>query len=77
VYGALRVADEQEVTMTAPSRNSTCYQQLLTTVEAANPDGDIVVITDNLASHSSNSTPTWLGDHPVSARSSSPRVPAG
>jgi transposase len=64
VYGALRVADGQEVTMTAPSRNSTGYQQLLTTVEAANPDGDIVVITDNLSSHNSSSTRTWLVDHP-------------
>ncbi len=64
VYGALRVADGQEVTMTAPSRNSTGYQQLLTTVEAANPDGDIVVITDNLSSHNSYSTRTWLVDHP-------------
>jgi hypothetical protein len=26
VYGALRVADGQEVTMTAPSRNSVGYQ---------------------------------------------------
>ena len=33
-------------------------------VEAANPDGDIVVITDNLSSHNSSSTRTWLGDHP-------------
>jgi transposase len=64
VYGALRVGDGQEVTMTAPSRNSTGYQQLLTTVEAANPDGNIVVITDNLSSHTSSSTRTWLGDHP-------------
>ena len=41
MYGALRVADGQEVTMTAPSRNSTGYQQLLTTVEAANPTGTL------------------------------------
>jgi hypothetical protein len=39
VDGALRVADGHEVTMTAPSRNSVGYQQLLATVEAANPDG--------------------------------------
>jgi hypothetical protein len=37
VDGALGVADGQEVTMAAPARNSTGYQQLLTTVEAANP----------------------------------------
>ena len=64
VYGALRVGDGQEVTMTAPSRNSVGYQHLLTTVEAANPDGTIMVITDNLSSHTSSSTRTWLLDHP-------------
>jgi transposase len=64
VYGALRVSDGKTVTLTAPSRNSAGYQQLLTTVEAANPAGTIVVITDNLSSHNSASTRTWLGDHP-------------
>jgi hypothetical protein len=47
VYGALRVADGQAITVTAPSRNSTGYQQLLAAVETANPAGTIVVITDN------------------------------
>jgi hypothetical protein len=47
VYGALRVADGQAITLTAPSRNSTGYQQLLAAVETANPAGTIVVITDN------------------------------
>jgi len=42
-----------EVTMTAPSRNSIGYQRLLTAVEAANPQGTIMVITDNLSSHTS------------------------
>jgi transposase InsO family protein len=64
VYGALRVADGQAITLTAPSRNSTGYQQLLTAVEAANPAGTIMVITDNLSSHTSSSTRTWLADHP-------------
>jgi DDE superfamily endonuclease len=64
VYGALRPCDGQQVTMTAPFRNSAGYQQLLTAVEAANPAGDIVVITDNLSSHNSASTRTWLLDHP-------------
>jgi hypothetical protein len=64
VYGALRVGDGQEVTMTAPSRNSVGYQQLLAAVETANPTGTIVVITDNLSSHTSCSTRTWLADHP-------------
>jgi transposase len=64
VYGALRVGDGQEVTMTAPSRNSIGGQQLLAAVETANPAGTIMVITDNLSSHSSVSTRAWLADHP-------------
>ena len=64
MYGALRVGDGHEVTMTAPSRNSVGYQRLLAAVEAANPAGTIVVITDNLSSHTSYSTRTWLADHP-------------
>ncbi|WP_426570350.1 transposase [Streptomyces canus] len=64
VYGALRVRDGQELTMTATSRNSAFYQQFLQLVEDANPVGDIYVITDNLSSHNSVSTRTWLEDHP-------------
>jgi hypothetical protein len=62
VYGALRVGDGQQVT--APSRNSIGYQRLLAAVEAANPAGTIMVITDNLSSHGSASTRSWLGDPP-------------
>jgi hypothetical protein len=50
--------------MTAPSRNSVYYQRFLHTVEQANPGGEIVVVTDNLSSHHSISTRTWLEDHP-------------
>jgi transposase len=64
VYGALRIGDGQAVTMTAPSRNSTCYQRLLQQVADANPAGQIVVVTDNLSSHDSKSTRAWLADHP-------------
>jgi hypothetical protein len=64
VYGALRVRDGRAVTLAAPSRNSVGYQQLLAAVEATNPDGAIKVITDNLSSHSSASTRTWLVGHP-------------
>jgi hypothetical protein len=39
VDGALRVGDGQEVTMTAPSRNSVGYQRLRGAVETANPSG--------------------------------------
>jgi DDE superfamily endonuclease len=64
VYGALRVGDGHEVTMTAPSRNSANYQRFLGLVEQANPTGTIMVVTDNLSSHTSSSTRTWLVDHP-------------
>ena len=64
VYGALRVRDGQQVTMAAPSRNSVFYQQFLQLVEDANPTGDIYVVTDNLSSHNSLSTRTWLEGHP-------------
>jgi transposase len=63
VYGALRPGDGQAVTLTAPSRNSAGYQQLLAAVEQANPTGELAVITDNLSSHSSFSTRTWLASH--------------
>ena len=64
VYGALRVRDGQETTLAASSRNSVVYQQLLQLVEHANPFGDIYAVTDNLSSHNSISTRTWLEDHP-------------
>jgi transposase len=67
VYGGLRPRDGHAVTLTAPSRNSDYYQyyqQFLHLLEQANPAGDLVVITDNLSSHSSYSTRTWLADHP-------------
>jgi hypothetical protein len=51
VYGALRVRDGQAVMLTASSRNSVGYQQLLAPVEQANPTGELAVITDNLSSH--------------------------
>jgi DDE superfamily endonuclease len=64
VYGALRPCDGQAVTLTAPSRNSVGYQQLLAAVEQANPIGELAVITDNLSSHASFSTRAWLAEHP-------------
>jgi DDE superfamily endonuclease len=64
VYGALRPGDGQAVTLTASSRNSAGYQQLLGLVEQANPSGELAVITDNLSSHSSFATRTWLAEHP-------------
>ncbi|MEW1914339.1 transposase [Kitasatospora sp. NPDC085895] len=64
VYSGLRIADGQQVTMTAQSRNSAFYQQFLQLLEDTNPTGDIYVVTDNLPSHNSLSTRTWLEDHP-------------
>ena len=64
VYGGLRVADGQAITMCAPSRNSAAYQDFLHRAEQANPEGTIYVITDNLSSHNSKSTRAWLDDHP-------------
>jgi hypothetical protein len=64
VYGALRVRDGQQITMTASSRNSVFYQQFLQLVEDANPTGEIWIVTDNLSFHNSLSTRTWLEDHP-------------
>lgn len=64
VYGALRVRDGKELTRCAASRNSKGYIALLSDIEADNPSGDIFIITDNLSSHSSLETRTWLEGHP-------------
>jgi hypothetical protein len=64
VYGGLRIRDGIEVTCTAGSRNSINYQRFLSLVEQANPTGQIMIVTDNLSSHNSASTRTWLQAHP-------------
>lgn len=64
VYGALRVRDGQELTLTAPSRNTAGYQTLLEAVAAANPTGDLYLIMDNLSSHTSAPIQAWLAEHP-------------
>lgn len=64
VYGALRPADGQQITMTAASRSSVPYQRFLGLVEEANPRGEIRIVTDNLSSHNSRSTREWLAEHP-------------
>lgn len=64
VYGGLRVRDGHAVTMCAPSRNSLGYQAFLALLEDDNPAGQIIVITDNLSSHTSVSTRDWLAEHP-------------
>ena len=64
VYGALRVRDGQALTLTARSRNTGGYLQLLDAAAAANPVGDLYLITDNLASHTSPPIQDWLATHP-------------
>jgi hypothetical protein len=77
VYGGLRVADGQALTLCAPSRNSAFYQDFLQLAEQANPEGTIYVVTDNLSSHTARAPwPGWKTT-PESGRYSSPRAPAG
>jgi len=64
VYGALRVRDGQEVTLTAPSRNTVGYLRLLQAMDQANPDGAVHVVMDNLSSHTSGPIQQWLATHP-------------
>jgi len=63
VYGALRVQDGQELTLTASARNTAGYLQLLNAIDQANPTGDLYLITDNLSSHISTPVRAWLADH--------------
>jgi transposase len=64
VYGALRPRDGQALTLTARSRNTAGFLRLLEAVETANPDGDLYLIADNLASHKSAPIQEWLSLHP-------------
>ncbi len=64
VYGALRVRDGQAATLTTRSRNTAGYLALLEAVAAANPTGEIYLITDNLASHKSPPIQAWLAANP-------------
>ena len=47
VYGALCVRDGQALTLSAPSRNTAGYLQLLQAIERAYPDGKLTLIGDN------------------------------
>jgi hypothetical protein len=58
------VRDGKELTRCATSRNSTNYIALLADIEADNATGDIFIITDNLSSHNSAQTRSWLSEHP-------------
>jgi hypothetical protein len=64
LWSGCRVRDGKELTRCAASRNSKGYIALLTDIEADNPRGDLFIISDNLSSHSSLETRTWLEEHP-------------
>lgn len=64
VYGGLTPQDGQTLTMTAHSRNSDNYCRFLSQLEQSYPQGTLYIITDNLSSHTSLKTRTWLEDHP-------------
>ncbi len=48
----------------APSRNTSGYLDLLRMLDQTYPQGDLYVIADNLASHSSGPIRDWLAAHP-------------
>jgi transposase len=64
IYGALRVKDGQEITLTTHSRNTAGYLQMLNYIEMVNPEGDLYLIADNLTSHKSAPIQEWLAAHP-------------
>ena len=64
VYGALRVRDGHELTFTAAARNTAGYLRLLELVDAANPDGDLNLVCDNLSRHTSGPIQQGLAAHP-------------
>jgi DDE superfamily endonuclease len=64
VYGALRVHDGQELTCTAPSRNTAGYLKLLQALDQANPAGELNVVSDHRSSHTSGPIQDGLAAHP-------------
>ncbi len=64
IYGALTPGTGQAMTMTGSSRNSDSYCRFLAQLEEAHPTGTLFLITDNLSSHTSVKTRTWLSQHP-------------
>jgi transposase len=53
----------QAVTLNAPSRNTAGYLALLEAAAEANPEGDLYLITDNLASHKRPPIQAWLEEN--------------
>lgn len=64
VYGALCVRDGHVLTQTASARNTTGYLALLQALDQAYPQGDLYLVADNLASHTSGPIQDWLAAHP-------------
>ncbi len=64
MYGVLRPSDGQALTFTGPSRNTVGFRKLLEAIDAANPEGDLYLINDNLSSHTSGPIREWLAAHP-------------
>jgi len=64
VYGALRVRAGQELTGTAPARNTAGSLMLLTAVAHANPQGDLHLSADHLSRPTSGPIQDWLAAHP-------------
>ena len=56
--------DGHAITLTTRSRNTVGYRQLLEAIAAANPTGDLYLISDNLSSHKSPPIPEWLAKNP-------------
>jgi len=73
VYGALRVRDGQVITLTTRSRNTAGYRQLREALAAANPTGDLYLISDNLSSHKSPPIQEWLAGQSARAARFHPR----
>ena len=64
IYGALSVHEGLALTQTAPARNTAGYLAFLQTRDRTYPTGDLYVIADNLASHTSGPIRDWLAAHP-------------
>jgi len=64
IYGALDVQEGTALTQTASARNTAGYRALLQTLDGAYPQGELYLVADNLASHSSGPIRDWLITHP-------------
>jgi hypothetical protein len=58
------VRDGQELTFTAPARNTAGSLRLLEALATVNPAGDLHLLADHLSSHTSGPIQQWLAVHP-------------